>query len=510
MNWTRVFRAQPMAVLLTVLLSACDGASTTDVTAPMPATPPARDAWTVRTVGDQSGLSSDPVDMAMGVPVPDALMVRVTAKDGTVGVGVPVRFMTTASLQLLANAVGTSNSVNAGLTRDVTVLSDANGIASPGTMRADLRDTVLTRHIVSVYVGDDASPVAHTGTNATVHATMHVRAWRDLSQFGGMAPLVLSTLPIDRRRIDHIRPLGTFSTDGALPSADAIVVPTAGASAPPVRAMAAGLVTEMDVAAGAVTMRVRNDVRVQYTGVDLASSVFVGAVLREGDPVGTVVSHAGGSTGLAVRVLDGAVQRSNWVRPERYGARRSAAFFVRYLADSVRSEAWALVRRASPDLEGRIDYDREGRLVGTWFDGSAPVVIAGVPARDASGQSARAGASRPGERDPGDALAPVSLTFAYDAERPGQVRIAAGTAVGARLSMSGVKAVGWDDPDPARVSHAQGVVRYALYAEDDDSRIGTPIQWLLVQLMEPGRLRVEVVPGRAPAVFSERAITLVR
>jgi len=221
-------------------------------------------------------------------------------------------------------------------------------------------------------------------------------------------------------------------------------------------------------------------------------------------------------------VLDATMNRTRWIHPERYGTRRNAVFFARYLADSVRSDAYALVRRAAPDLEGRIDYDRDGRLVGTWFDAASPAISTGAVTAGAVAAGAVAAgapdvfspntATRTLDVDPSAVLAPLALTFAYDAERPGQVRIAVGGAVARALGLRGVSAVAWEDPDPADVDVMRGVVRYQLYRTDDEVRMGRAERVLLVQLVDRDTLRAEVVPssGTDGMAFSPRAITLIR
>lgn len=307
----------------------------------------------------------------------------------------------------------------------------------------------------------------------------------DSSQFGGDTRARLDALPVASSLIEAILPLGTFRAGDALPSTDARVVLRDSVPAM-VHAMADGLVTEIDRAVGAITVRVRNQVSLRVSGMTVRPALRVGHVVRAGEPVGYVEAPLGArgpSRELAVRIVDEQIVRTRWVRPERYVARRHIAFFAAYLADSVRSVAYGLVRRAAPDLDGRIDYDRNGQLVGTWFDAS-------VSPRE---------------------VGPAALTFAYDAERPGQVRIAAGDGLTRVLDLHGVHAVAWEDPDPARIDSTRGIVRYRLHAVDDRDRVVSDGS-VLVQVLSNDRLRVEVLgPGDADRMtFSSRAVDLVR
>lgn len=307
----------------------------------------------------------------------------------------------------------------------------------------------------------------------------------DFAAFGGDARARLDVLPVAPSMIEAILPLGTFRAGDALPSMDARVV-LRDVVPVEVHAMADGLVSEIDRAAGAITLRIRNRVSLRVAGMTVRPALRVGRVVRIGEPIGDVEARPvtrGPSRELAVRLVDEQIVRTRWVRPERYGARRHVAFFAAYLADSVRSVAYGLVRRAAPDLDGRIDYDRDGQLVGTWFDASVSPLAVG----------------------------PAALTFAYDAERPGQVRIAASDGLTNVLDLSGVHAVAWEDPDPARIDSTRGIVRYRLHAVDDRDRVVSRGS-VLVQVLSNDRLRVEVVgPGDTDRMtFSARAVELVR
>jgi len=409
-----------------------------------------------------------PIDVTMGVDLPGSLAVRVIDARGHARVGALVRFRL----------------VTSGAVLDTMLASDAEGVAALAGFRVPVRDTAYSlTHVSATTTEAPRDTIAFT-----------LRAWRDLSRFGGEGPAVLDRLPVDHTLIESVRPLGTLDEGGdVLPSADAhLIVRQAGPHA--VYAMADGLITTIDREQRSLTLRVRDHVRVRVAGVQVDDTLWVGRVVRTGQVVGRIEP----SDTLRVRVLDASTSRTRWVRPERYGARGSARFFVAYLPDALRSTTYALVRRAAPDLDGRIDYDRAGFLVGTWFDGAV---------NDAVTTAARVVT----EDDPSLHIAPLSLTFAYDAERPGQVRVAIGDRVGATLGLRGVRAVGWEDPDPARVERASGLVPYHLYAVGDAVRMGRAESVLLVEVLGQDRVRVEVVPSDAStAGFSSRAVILER
>ncbi len=418
----------------------------------------------------------DPLNATMGATLQDLARVRVVSADGRAHAGAAVRFF--------------------GETTDTVVVTDASGLAVLHHWRMPHRDTTSMVTLVRAALRDEA--------NETF--TFVARAWRDLSHFGGDGPAVLERLPIERAHLTAVLPLGTFDiADEGLPSAHAHLL-LSDDMAHTVHAMADGLITALDRDRGTVTMRVRDRVRLRLEGLHLRRAVWVGQVVRAGDTLGEVVSSAGGR-GLAVQVLDASVPGSHWIRPERYGARGTATFFARYLVDSLRSNVYALVRRAAPDLAGRIDYDRPGRLVGSWFDPVRSVMPLPVPS--ATPWQGRAGEGA--EHDPTSAAAPFAFTVAYDAERPGQVRLAIGRLLGATLGLHGVYAVAWEDPDPALVDMAQGIVPYHLYPVGVDARSDRAESVLLVQVLADDRLRVELTTATlASTGFSSRAIELVR
>lgn len=467
---------RPSLVLATLMLALSACANSDAVTAPNARESAALEINAVS--GDAS--TAEPMDAWMGDTLSELLRARVTDGQGRAVSGVLVRF----------TEVGRS-------TRDAR--TDINGIADAGRWAMSIRDTVSVEHRVSATIVDGrASAVEFVA-----------RAHRDLSRFGGADALTLHALPIDRAAVQAILPLGTFSTEDALPSADAMLVPRA-VGRYPVRAMSNGVIIALDAPTGSITMRVRDGIRVRIAGMVLNTSMWLGHEVRTGEELGVFVASTPRSA-LAVRLMDAAISSDAWVSPERYGARTTTAFFARYLADSVRSHAYALVRRSAPDLEGRINYDRAGRLIGTWFDANAPVITSPTLAAEVATGSPFASV-RVGEVDPSQALAPVAITFAYDAERPGQVRIALGRGLLSSLGLNGVRAVAWEDPDPMTVGVNSGIVRYGLYNTDDEARTGRPDRSLLVQLIDAETLRVEVVsaPPTSNARFSAHAVTLIR
>ncbi|MBL0172922.1 MAG: hypothetical protein IPP90_19890 [Gemmatimonadaceae bacterium] len=483
--------ARVWTIALALATSACRDRDSSTVIGPVGTAPATSVPAHLERIDSRATIET-PTDAWMGTTVSDVFRVRVVAASGRPVSGAVVRFHIT---------VGGDGLPSHDAHRDDTTIvavSDSSGMATVDRWQLPVHDTIATMYRADASLDD----------NDSTRVQFAVRAWRDLSRFGGAGSLALDRLPIDRRLVSAVLPLGTFMSDDALPSADARLQLHPPSTAV-VHAVADGLITEIDAANGALTMRVRDQVRIRLGGLSLRRDLWVGRVLRAGEPVGTA-DPARANDGITVRVLDVATTRTRWVRPERYGSRRHTTFFARYLTDSLRSAVFGLVRRAAPDLDGRIDYDRVGYLVGSWFDPSAvDVVNAGAGVADAVNTHSFA-AGQASEIDPSMSLAPVALTFAYDAERPGQVRIAAGIALAGSLGFRGVRSVAWEDPDPAEVDVARGIVRYQLHHADDEVRMGRAEYQLLVQLVNATTLRVEVVDALSERKFSPRAITLIR
>ena len=321
------------------------------------------------------------------------------------------------------------------------------------------------------------------------------------SPWGWRTDHAFSHAPVELAEIASVLPLGSLTDESALPSADALVRPSRDGAA--VRAMAGGAVIETDTARGCLTVQSGAGLATRYCGLRRDQAIDVGATVQGGQYLGRFDAVLA-PTGLRIRVLDHRVNRTGWIRPERYGNLRHASFFAGYLPDTLRSHVFALVERASPDLEGRIDYDQRNRLVGSWFD--RPAAPSATSAMASSASSAPFPAS-----DLSVELAPHALTLAYDARRPGQTRIAVGAALFGALGLQGTYGVAWENADPGAVALETGAVRYTLFRIDDVDRadaVGT----LLVQLLDDTTVRVEAVsPNHAGnAGFASRASTLLR
>ena len=135
----------------------------------------------------------------------------------------------------------------------------------------------------------------------------------------------------------------------------------------------------------------------------------------------------------------------------------------------MRSAVYAKIESAVSPNNGRIDFDRAGRLAGNWFlEGLAPADSGSVTA------------------------GPKQKAFVRDVLNPSAGRI----SIGGTLALSGVFAMATAAPDPAEVSVASGAVGYRLAMAQGASQVAG---LLMVQLLDDTHLRAEVFAGSQAA-----------
>ena len=175
-----------------------------------------------------------------------------------------------------------------------------------------------------------------------------------------------------------------------------------------------------------------------------------------------------------------------------------------YFAEPIRSQLLAKNPRVASPRGGKIDYDVDGRLIGSWF-------------KEGSG-------GYTGGAQGGEGYWKGHLAIAPDAYDPSGTMVSIGDWAGdaRQFGIRGVYA------NPADVSTATGVVKYELSQPnwvvastgarwDNDSYKG-PVRFeptdsvqgvLLVQMVEDRRLEVEMFPGknaRQVAGFDSNAV----
>lgn len=249
----------------------------------------------------------------------------------------------------------------------------------------------------------------------------------------------------------------------------------------------------------------RADVR-QHTSIPLRVPVKAGQLL------GTTWSF--GLLGMVTVDLN----RTNegYLNPESYRAENWRVHSVspfEYFSEPLQSQLLAKDPRTVAPRGGKIDFDREGKIVGNWFlQGSGGF-------RD----------ERVEPRQCGNFPCPYwdgHLALVYDYIDPTQLRASVGYNAGLGVSTPyGVKGNG---PDFATVGVGHGSVKYELVPLKDISRergyvtedplievsdetrvLGT----LLVEMLEPQNIMVEIFPGKSAeqvSGFTPAARTYVR
>jgi hypothetical protein len=223
------------------------------------------------------------------------------------------------------------------------------------------------------------------------------------------------------------------------------------------------------------------------------ADIKVGAQLAAGQALGWVSA----TSLLDLGACDSRVKLPGFINPARYPSPTlqtvsPLALFV----EPLRGRLYAMVNREGPDKDGKIDFDRPGRLVGNWFHESLAV--------------AESGHGRPGTWA-------RQLAFVPDVRQPSAVRV----SIGGTVAPVGLFGVGSGAPDPATVTVNSGLMKYELLPFDarEPSRKGPTGQQaensgvLLVQLVNATRLKVEYVSGQpASAVerFTSKAALYVR
>jgi hypothetical protein len=208
---------------------------------------------------------------------------------------------------------------------------------------------------------------------------------------------------------------------------------------------------------------------------------------------GEVVGRIGGQT-LDFAVYDYTKQLPGFIVPEHYLAESWKLHVVNpflYFKEPVRSQLLALNPRQVEPREGKIDYDIDGKLVGTWF------------------KEGNNGFGDTGGKTPSPWRA--HLSFAYDAIDPSALVISIGD-YGGKSSQFGVKG---NSPDPRTIDTKTGLQKYELtFIEyyrsstgqnwdrmsphtDIKARPQSQVQGVvLVQMLEDRKIKFESFPGK--------------
>ncbi|MGD0539618.1 MAG: M23 family metallopeptidase [Verrucomicrobiota bacterium] len=286
---------------------------------------------------------------------------------------------------------------------------------------------------------------------------------------------VFTVSPLDPTEVREIIPLGNLSPrHGHVFPTDHIYFDYAGKAGLPVRAPAGGTVFSVVAQlVGDLKIEIRADEHLSYYLAHIVLEPGIGNGSRV--KAGQVVGRASGRSSLDLGAYDTRVRLPGLINPKRYPApTRQTVSPLSLFVEPVKSQLYAKVTRAGADKDGKIDFDRRGRLVGNWFHESlsADDGSRGVPE-----------------------IFRKQLAFVYDVRKPKLVRI----SIGGTLAPAGTYAVPAESPDPATVGVETGLVKYPLLGPEEGSRRGESVAgervagpgFLLVQLVSEGRLQVE-------------------
>ena len=168
-----------------------------------------------------------------------------------------------------------------------------------------------------------------------------------------------------------------------------------------------------------------------------------------------------------------------------------------YFDNNLKSSLQAKNLRSADPKGGRIDYDVQGRLVGTWF-------LEGTQDYSGGGDHSFCG-NRPCPYWKGH------LAIAYDYIDPTLIRVSIGAEVGIDKSLcricDGVYGVQGNGPDPVEVELDSGLVKYNLvgFEHTGEFRVVTknvenPVLGVfLAQVIDDSTIKMEVFPGRTAA-----------
>lgn len=360
-----------------------------------------------------------------------------------------------------------------------------------------------------------------------------VKAGKQLSggKCSGEGPVKLGALPMDAEDFPYLEPYGLMIDDHVTPIDHMYFAPASRESAIDaynVYAPADGTITE-------IQRRIRNDPKsdvkeefrlvITYTCTFLSyydlitvldPSIVSGAselnnsnnanveiLVKEGQLIGKI-----GKQTLDFAVWDTEKPLTGFIVPEHYEREPWKIYTANpfdYFTDEVNKILWQKNLRTAEPVEGKIDYDIDGKLVGNWF---------------VEGTNGYQGANQ-------DKYHEGHLSIVYNYLDPSAVMVSVGDFNGepAQLTVEGNK------PDPVKVSQSTGLVKYGLVDFEYIIPNGQP--WdraslvkdlkvrnasklhgtILFQLVEKRKLKMEIFPEKRVSQvsgFSDNAKIYVR
>jgi hypothetical protein len=306
-------------------------------------------------------------------------------------------------------------------------------------------------------------------------------------------PPLFTTFPISLGSATDVEPLGNQNPSAhTLPTAHVYIYfnwsPRVGfvaASPPPILPVYAPgggtilIVRTSSLPVGDTAIYVRTSpVLVYYLGHFIpVPGIVEGAEVQAGQQVGTTNGYG---SAIDLGVINEAAPLT-FANPARYSWETLYCDSpYRHFEEPLRSQIYAVVRRAGSDKDGDVQHDVAGTLAGNWFEESLPVEVSETPVGW-----------------------PKQISFGPDSNDPTTVVV----SIGGTLDASGKWKFGVGAPDPASVTVASGRVAYELYAlELGDHGL------MLVQMLGATRVEIEVFPGNTSgsADFTSAASFYVR
>jgi hypothetical protein len=223
---------------------------------------------------------------------------------------------------------------------------------------------------------------------------------------------------------------------------------------------------------------------------------------------GDLIGRIGGQT-LDFAVWDTTKPLTGFINPDSYKGESWKIYTANpldYVSQDVKDSILAKLIRTTEPIQGKIDYDQEGKLVGNWF------------LENTNGYA--------GKQQEGYWSGHLAVVYNYIDQTAIQVSIGDWQGEATQFSVAG------NAPDPATINAGSGIVKYELgqvsYVDSNgrfinfstdfvkDAKISNPNQiqgTILLQLTEKHKLKVELFPNKTAkqvAGFSSAAKIYVR
>jgi hypothetical protein len=373
-------------------------------------------------------------------------------------------------------------------------------------------------------VASNSCPTPTASGCSLAHQTAKPQAAFDpsLGNCKGKGTVPLTVSPIAIEQIGVVEPLGQMIGGHVTPIDHGYIFGLDGHNARPnqypVRAPANGIIVEMtaigrtgheEFTDHAITISFTCNHFMHFLNMD---SFDVNILKQSGDvtpakdwhgaiPVkaGQVIGYTG-THGIDIYSWNTASKLKGFIKPEQYTKAEGWKIYTtdpyEYFVEPIKSQLFAKNPRTAAPRGGKIDYDVDGRLIGTWFK---------------QGTGGYASNMAPGE---GHNIWSGHLSFAPDAFDPTGLMISIGDWQGQALQFGILGA----RPNPANVSVSTGMVKYELRKYDwtavntgrswDNISYQGPVRFnpngsvqgvLLVQMTADRQLKVEQFPGKSAA-----------